>query len=577
MIRSTRRRSVVGAVALASSLSLLVAGCGGGSKGNDAQGTASPAATADQTGVANSTRVLNIWAGETTPITANFNAYAPTVLHGAQGAIYEPLFQFNKAGSGAPTPVLGESYEFNADGTQLTIKIKSGIEWSDGQPFTAKDVVYTFTNPLGKPSYLKSAEATDDTTAVLTFDGPQFTNEAGLLGAFQIPEHIWKDVKKPEAWTDTEPVGTGPYLVKSTSQASYTLVANPKFRGAAQGQPAVKTLRYLGLDANQSAEDLLKSGKIDWTSMFIPDYEAVTSSGTIGYVNTPQDPTVLYTCSNADLGCAGPQTDVAVRQALNLAIDRTQINSKAFVGLGGKISPTFALLGRDDKWIGDGMPKESPQTADVAGAKKILEDAGYTLGSDGIYEKDGKKVEMTLTSVDGWSDYNQACQLVADEAKAAGIKITASTVSWNEFSDARQNGKYELIMGGVIGTSVADPYQIYKDWFSGDSTVKVGESLQTTKPTAWNFSRYSNPEVDAAVLKAASTNDEATKKEAYATIQKNIVNDLPYIPVIINATQTFYNTKDFANWPTTDNMYTFPASWGSGSSGLIQTRLVPLS
>src|SRR5690606_31819935 len=139
----------------------------------------------------------------------------------------------------------------------------------------------------------------------------------------------------------------------------------------------------------------------------------VTSNGKIEWINTPQDPTVLYTCANADLGCTGAQTDVAVRQALNAAIDRTTIKDKAFVGLTGEISPTFALLPRDEKWVADPANETSPQSPDAAAAGEILEAAGYAKGGDGFYAKDGKTVEMSLTSVDGWTDYNDAAKLIA--------------------------------------------------------------------------------------------------------------------------------------------------------------------
>jgi peptide/nickel transport system substrate-binding protein len=333
-------------------------------------------------------------------------------------------------------------------------------------------------------------------------------------------------------------------------------------------------VRYLGIDANASGEDLLKSGDLDWTGMFVPDPEGIAAAGgPAGYVNTPQDPTVLYTCANADLGCAGPQTDVAVRQAINLAIDRGTINDKAFVGLAATISPTFALLGRDDQWIASDVEKESPQTGDPEAAAAILEEAGYTKGADGVYEKDGAKVELTLTSVEGWTDYNDAAKLISEQAAAAGIAITASTVTWQEFSDSRVSGNFELIMGGVVGTAVADPFQIYRDWFSGEYTQPVGTALEAGE---WNFTRYSNPVVDEAVAQAAAASDEQIKMDAYAEIQHEIVRDLPYIPLVINATQTFYNDAEFTGWPTDEDLYAFPPSWGSVSAGYILANLEPV-
>lgn len=565
MIRMGRRRAVTAAFAGATALALGLTACAGG--GGDDGG--------DDTGAGDAT--LRVWAGSQTPIEANFNPFAPTVLHGALGPILEPLFMFNKTGDSEPVGMIGDSYEFNDDGTQLTVTIKSDLTWSDGEPLTADDVVFTFeyegNNPEGQG--LVSAEATDDTTVVLTYDTPQFTNEWQRLGGtWMLPEHVWKDVDDFTTFANEEPVGSGPYVVDSTTSESYTLVANENFRDA--DDLGVHTVQYVAIDANQSAQDLLAAGELDWTSMFVPNPEAVTGNGMIEMVNTPQDPTVLYTCANADLGCTGAQTDVAVRQALNAAVDRATIKEKAFVGLTGDISPTYALLPRDEKWVADPANSVSPQDPDAAAAAGILEDAGYVKGADGFYEKDGTPLELSLTSVDGWTDYNDAAKLIAEQAAEAGIKIDVSTVQWQEFSDSRQTGQFQLIVGGMVGTSVADPFQIYRDWVGGtaaQSTAPVGEQVPAGR---WNFSRYDNPVVDEQIAVASATDDEAAKQAAYAVIQDEIVHDLPYIPLVINATQTFYNTRDFTGWPTEDDLYVFPAAWGSGSAGYILQQLQPV-
>ncbi|UNK70097.1 ABC transporter substrate-binding protein [Microbacterium sp. H1-D42] len=562
MIRNKTRKIALTTAAGAAVLALALTGCS--------------TADAGDSGESKNDRPLRVWAGSTTPITANYNPFAPTVLHGAMGPIYEPLFFFNKTADTEPVGLLGDSYEYNEDGTVITVKLKSDLKWSDGEPLTAEDVAFTFTYEPNNPEAngLVSAEATDDTTVVLTYSAAQYTTEFQRLGSTLIlPKHIWGEITDFANFANEEPVGSGAYVVDATTSESYTLVANKYFRDA--DELGVKSVQYIGVDNNQTAQDLLAAGKLDWAGMFIPNPDSVTGNGKIEWVNTPQDPTVLYTCSNADLGCVGAQTDVAVRQALNVAVDRGTINDKAFVGLTGEISPTFALIPRDEKWVADSANKLSPQKADAAAAGEILEAAGYAKGSDGYYAKDGKVLELSLTSVDGWTDYNDAAKLIGEQAKAAGIKLNVSTVQWQEFSDARQSGQFELIMGGVIGTSVADPFQIYRDWFGGTavaSTSKVGEEVP---PGRWNFSRYNNPEVDAAIQQAISTNDEAEKKEIYGSIQEHIVNDVPYIPLVINATQTFYNSKDFTGWPTEDDLYAFPPSWGSISAGYVLTQLEP--
>lgn len=554
-------------MACAAGLALVLSACGSGGGSADKPASGDEGKGGDKETTASGKDTMNIWAGSQTPVKANFNPYLPDLLHATQGPIYESLMIFNKAAAGAPTPWLAESYQFNEDGTEMQIKLREGVKWNDGEDFNAEDVIYSLTNPAIKASYVDDVVADDDYNVTVKFNEPSFVQEAAVLMTFMVPEHVFGQMDEVELleWTNPEPVATGPYTVASVSDAVYTLEANEDYWG---GAPAVKNLRYLAIDANASAEDLLRSGDVDWVSMFVPDPSSIDR----GYVNTPIDPTVLYTCSNVDLGCQGAQTDVAVRQALSAAIDRGKIKEKAFVGLTKDISPTFALLGRDDAWIADGMPHAIEQAADVDGAKKILEDAGYTLGSDGIYEKDGQKLELTLTSVDGWSDYNDTGKMIEEQAKEAGIKVTASTVSWQEFSDARQSGQYELIIGGMIGTSVADPFMMYRDWFTTERTSPVGEQLP---PGAWGIARYSNPAVDAAVKAASETNDGDTRLAQYAIIQENIVADMPYIPLVINATQTFFNDKDFTGWPTEDDLYAFPPAWGSGSAGQILTKVQP--
>ncbi|WP_101846680.1 ABC transporter substrate-binding protein [Zhihengliuella sp. ISTPL4] len=562
MIRNGKRKIALTAVAGASVLALGLTACGSGG--------------GDDGGNADGDRALRVWAGSQTPITANYNPFAPTVLHGALGPIYEPLFFYNKTKDEEPIGLIGESFEYNEDGTQITVKIKPDLKWSDGEPLTAEDVVFSFKYEANNPegNGLVSAEATDDTTAVLTYAAAQYTTEFQRMGSsYILPKHIWEEVTDFANFTNEDPVGSGPYVVDKTTSESYTLVANENYRGA--DELAVKKVQYIAVDNNQTAQDLLAAGELDWTGMFVPNPDDVTGNGKIEWINTPQDPTVLYTCSNAELGCTGPQTDVAVRQALNVAIDRTVIKDKAFVGLTGDISPAYTLLPRDEKWLTDDAYEVSPQEANVEEAGSILEAAGYTKGSSGIYEKDGVPVELSLISVDGWTDYNDAAKLIAEQAEAAGIKVTASTVQWQEFSDARQGGQFQLIVGGVVGTTIADPFQIYRDWFGGtevQSTSPVGTEIPAGR---WNFSRYSNPTVDAAIQAAISTDDEAQKKELYATIQDAIVNDVPYIPLVINATQTFYNTKDYTGWPTEEDLYAFPPSWGAIAAGYVLTQIKP--
>lgn len=515
---------------------------------------------------------LRVWAGSSTPISVDFNPFhVDTALFGTYGPIYEPLFFYNQLSADPPAPMLGESFSYSADGRTVTIKVKPNAKWSDGEPLTADDVVFTLGYGPNKSEKMISATAPDATTVVVTYSTPQFTNESQLLGATMIvPKHVWSKVTNYMKETNSKPVGSGAYVVKTTSDASYTLTANANYR---DGAPPISDVQYLGLDSNQSGQDMLTTGQIDWTGMFVANPDTVTADGAIATMNQQQDPTVIVTCSDASKGCKGAQTDPAVRQALNAAIDRPALAEKAWAGLVGEANPAFVLLPRDQQWLGDPSLAPSPQTPDAAQAGQILEAAGYAKDAKGFYAKDGKEIDLDLFSPDGWTDYNDAAKLIAEEAGKAGIKVTARTVSEAEYWTPVTNGDFQLAMYGLTQSLVADPFSNYDQYFYGKSTAKVGDA-----PTrGQNYSRYANPVVDAAVEAAGATNDPAAKKAEYAKIQAQISKDLPYIPVVLNASQAFFNTRGFTGWPTDDNLYADPLPYLSVAPAIVLLHLKPVS
>lgn len=581
MLTKRAWKSKLSATVLATLLGLTA--CGGGSTTGEsttgASGTAaattstSGSAAAEETSTEAKTDgpVLAVYAGSQTPIVANFNPYSPTALPGTLGSIYEPLFYYNKAEVGDPVPLLAESFEWAEDGLSLVIKLREGVKWTDGKDFTADDVVYSFTNKAVSMAYLDAAEKTDDTTVTLKFKEPQYTNEYAMLGAtYIVPKHVFEAQSDLVTFTNADkPVGTGPFTPSATTDAAYSMVKNEGYWDPER--PKINEIQYIGIEGNSSAEALFKAGQLDYSTMFIPQPEGLTADGRLAYLrlNSP-NPITILTCSNTELGCKGAQTDKAVRQAFSKSLNRTEINEKAYYGHSTLAAPTFTLPERDDAWIKDGLPKLVDGAADVEGAKKILEDAGYTLGSDGIYAKDGVRASFTLNSVEGWGDANAAGELMVSQAKAAGIEVKAETVTLDQYTEMRGVGQYEMIISALFGTPISDPYTIYRNSFTTEYTTPVGTALGAGQT---NFARYSNPDVDAAVKKAASTNDEAVKKEAYGVVQTAIVEDVPYIPMFHGGSQTFTNQVDFDGWPTEDNKYAFPASWDGLSAAYVMSNI----
>ena len=556
------RRTAFAGIAGAAALALALASCSDDAS-NSSNGSG---ATGDVTLVA---------PGPVGDAQANFNPFSPSSIS-SLGNVFETLFYVNKAKVSDPKPLLGTEYSFNADGTQLTITTRDGVKWTDGQPFTAKDVAFTFNMIKKTPAFNTwgfdgTVEATDDTHVVFTWKRPAYVTAPDVLSQVAIvPEHLWKDIANPVTYLAKEPVGTGAYKLGTFKPQAVTFVANPDYWG---GAPKLKNVRFLSLSGNQATADGIANGTIDWETGPIPDLQN-THQNFPNYdkFTAWQNQMVLAACSSAQLGCKGPQTDPAVRQALYYAIDRTQLNNLAFEKTASAISPSLALTPSQDKWISSEVnPKAAPDKADPAKASSLLEAAGWVKGADGIYAKAGKPLTVTVDVVTGWTDYITALQAITSQAKAAGIKVETSQSSWNGWTDKKNKGNFQLIIDALYQGPTSDPYYIYTYFFTTANTAKVG-----TTP-GLNYGRFSDPAVDGAVntLKGLNFTETAARQVQFNVIQKELVEKMPYIPVLTGGTTSVWNVAKFSGWPSEDNLYAFPAVWSRLDSAEVFKALTP--
>jgi peptide/nickel transport system substrate-binding protein len=530
----------------------------------------------NKSGTAGTDTTLVAYTGQSSDYQVNFNPYTSNI--GGIGTIFEPLFFLNVLRAEPPQPRLGTEYSWNADGTQLSITLRDGVKWSDGETFTAKDVLFTLNmltqhkeaNGVG---YSGAATAPDDTHVVIKFAGPSFVTGPNILGRIYIvPEHKWKDIANPATDPISAPVGTGPFTLSEFKPQAFTYAANPDYWG---GAPAVKKVRFLALSGNQSGQQALHAGQIDWQTGPVPDIKDIEKNYA-GYKASvvPLNQIVLDTCSNTALGCTGPQTDPAVRRAIYYGLNRTQINTLAFENTSSEISPGFALINRDNAVISSLLrERTAPMQPDVSKAQQQLETAGYVKGADGIYAKNGKPLSLTVMVVTGWSDYITTLNTMTQQLKQVGIKLTAQQLSWNEWTQQRQNGQFQLILDSLNQGPAPDPYYLYSFFFATSTTAKVGTRA------AQNWSRFSDPEVDQALAGLTRTDpkDTAARQPYYDTIQTRIEQTVPYIPVLTQGTITEYRASKFTGWPTQDDLYAVPAVWQAPDNAEVMKRLKPMA
>jgi peptide/nickel transport system substrate-binding protein len=550
------------AVVAVAGLTAGMAACGGG--GGDSKGGASSAAA--------SNKILNVFAGQNNGYIINFNPFSQSSVPGTLSVQYESLLYFNGGKQGDVQPQLATEYAFADGGKTMNFTLRSGVKWSDGQPFSADDVAFTFNllknypkaNLNGIP--VASATAVDPTHVTITLTEPGYTRLSAVAGRQTIvPKHLWQSVSDPAAYTNEKPVGTGPFKLQSFSAQNIVYERNPNYWES--GKPKIGGLRYRAFASPESSTAALAAGQIDWAGSFIPDIDKQFISKDPKH-NKYINESLLYLTNLVPNLAKAPTNDVAVRKAISTALDRDQIIKLAFSGYGKYPNQAYLPLPTYKDWIKPEYQQKFP--FDPSAAQKILTDAGYVKGSDGIFAKGGQKLSVTCKVVTGYADYISALQIITQEMKAIGIDFKAQEESYTAFATDQQNGSFDFIITNAYAS--IDAYSWYYNEFATKQTAPIGQVANA------NYSRYSNPQVDASLEKIAATDpkDEATLKAEILKIQDLVVPQMPYIPLQQSSSLIEYRTTNATNWPTEENHYALAMPFNGPDAGIVAKNLVPV-
>jgi len=499
---------------------------------------------------------LTLLANEQDAYTQNYNPYSPGVISGTQGLIYETLLYVNRL-DGSVKPWLASSYNLASDAQSITFHLRQGVTWSDGQPFTSADVAFTINLILKNPSIdltgidaaVKNVSAPDASTVIVTLSKP-FNPIVWILGAqvFILPQHTWSGVKgDPSQYADPNPVGTGPYIVKSFTPQLVDLVKNPKFWQP--GKPQVDEVKIPAYSSNDSAQLALQKGQIDWTNLFIPDLDktyVALDPQHYHYWFPSSDDVMLY----LNLTKA-PFNDLQVRKAISLALNRQTISKLGEAGYEPPANPT-GLVGEAIKTYIDPQFANLQFAQNVTQADQTLQSDGWTKGADGFYAKNGKQLAFSIIVVSGYTDYVADCQVMVSDLKAAGINATVNAMSNDAFTNALGNGQYDA---GILWTNPGPtPYYIYDGLLRSTNSAPIGQSAPS------NYERWMDPTTDNLLNQYASSTDPQVQKQALDGLQQIMVNEIPSIPLTAEPYWYEYSTANFVGWPDTQNPYAAPGT-----------------
>jgi len=537
---------------------LLAAGLAACSSSSSSSGSASGSSPATTTG-----KTLVMESSPETSITQAFNPFAATQAAygmGTDGLIYEPLIQFNMVAPPQYYPWLATSYAWSNGGKTIAFTIRQGVKWNNGTAMTPADVAFTFNmlknNTAVNLDGLKiSSVSTSGNTVTLTFPTAQYTNLQAIAGTAIVPASIWSSAGNPATYQDPNPVGTGPYMLGTFTPQGITLKKNPYYWQAASVQ--VPTVYFPVYTSNTGALSALFAGQIDWTGNFIPGLQknfVATDPAHHGFWEAPGGTNSLMPNLNK-----WPTNQLAVRQAISLAINRNLLAQEGEAGLEQPVlNATGMPLPTFQAWVGPVASLTNSATGNPAAAEQVLTKAGFTKGSNGFFAKNGQTVSLTIVDPAAYTDYAEVDSLVAQQLRAAGIDATFQGLAVTAWDADVADGDFQLT--SHWSNSGLTPYSMYDGWL--DSSLASGNAA------TGDYERLNNPTINADLATLAGAATTAAQTQALVPIEQYVANNLPIIPTTTASQWYEYNSQNYTGWPTPQNPYETgqPSGTNNGNS-----------
>ena len=518
------------------------------------------------------------------PSPNNFNPYAGVFLHQRNSLHYtvsENLFYTNH-NNNKIVPWQASGYEYNKDFTEITVKLRDGVTWSDGQPFTAEDVVFTFgmlrlaAPDIVMSSAIKEWVASETVIDKLTFKlklnkpGPRWVADFLATGQgarfVTVPKHIWKDQNpRTFGFFDLQkgwPVGTGPYKMVKADTGSIIYDRRATWWAATAKlatMPAIERIIYRPATADALTQ-LYANGEVDMgRSLLAGNFEAakarnpkLTSWNASGPVWGGADGCTFRLVFNTQ---KAPFDSVEVRQAINSAISRDQIVSLAFEGSMPKASMPYSSYGTMKVYTSqmqDMINAAAVDKQDLRKSETLLKAKGFNKAADGKWKlPDGQPWALTIVTPMG----DAIGPVLARQLQSAGIDTVFRSTQDAAYWEGIGAGNFDAAIGFHCG-SLYDPWQTLEH-FHGKYLASPGQKVANIRA----FSRYNNPTLNEMLDKMEARQPSAQDAEYMKLVReatKVVLTDLPQITLAEELHTLVFNTTYWTGWPSAQNPYTAP-------------------
>jgi peptide/nickel transport system substrate-binding protein len=498
------------------------------------------------------------------PMTADFNPFDNSgtgFTVNSIGLVNEPLYIFNNmVPTQKPNPMLASGQPtWSTDGKSVTIPIRAGVRWSDGKPFTASDVAFTFNMLKANPKLftsgapvVTSASAASATSVTLNFATPQIANFFAIAQVYIVPAHIWSKVSDPSTFSDAKPVGTGPYVLDHFSPQGFTLKENASYWN--KSSIHVPEISFPAYTSNFNLVQPVASGQIDWAGNDLANIKQDVLD------KSPQNHTYLssvpYFADNNVVGLVfnttkKPLNDPAVRQAISLGINRQQLSVQGETSYEPPATSSGGLmLPTDNSYLTPSLANDLPSTGDAAKVTSVLTADGWKMVG-GKWTKGGQTIKFSISDPVPYSDYYTDAQLIAHSLNAQGMDVTVDGIGdATTWAADYANGTFDTAIHW--SNQGPNPYFYYDGFLDSTLSAPVG------KPAAGDNGRYSNPAAQAALAQFAGTTTASVQSDALSKLQTIMSTQVPVAPLLYGGAWSETSTRNYTGWPTPSNPYMSP-------------------
>ncbi|MFQ5793506.1 MAG: ABC transporter substrate-binding protein [Candidatus Bipolaricaulia bacterium] len=520
---------------------------------------------------------------------SNFNIYTPGFDRSRTGLhqfVWEYLYYMNLE-SGEYIPFLAESQpQYSADFRSITVKLRDGIKWNDGMPFTADDVVFTYNMLLQNApkltwssevaKWMASVRKIDDLTVRFVLKSPNsrlHTNReafpaVAIWGGITImPKHIWEHVD-PVTYNNSPVVGTGPYNLISTSETQFVLERRDDWWATdvfgVVPAPRFVVYRYFGPETSTAIA--LANNDVDSPAIGILSLDTYLQVKRRNpYVTAWHERAPfawLDPCPRAFMvqNAREPFNRREVRWGLSYLIDRDAIADLAYQGTttaSPHVYPLYAGLQPFFDAIQDVLEKYPTTEYNPAKAEEMFRAAGFRKGADGGWITDtGQRFTLNFLVASGNSEDMAVTAIVADQLRAGGVDVTVNPMSGPPQADTRLRGDWDLAYQPFCPGFIFDNLELFHSKFK----VPLGD------PAPWyerNSFRYGNPEFDTIVDEMAATppTDVDKMTRLFHDAIEILHHDLPVIMGMQAPALVPFSTAYWTGWPTAANPWNMPVNW----------------